>query len=294
MPKDFSPAERRLSFRQSSPRRARRRAARHPLGQAARLDRRALAAPLPDAALERPADRRARRRRPVRDPPRRGGRELARRPLTIDTTAPADQPQGAQPRPPLRRGRQLLTTISPNGDGLRDVAKLRFTLTERAQGQFEVTRTISRPTPIYELTATLPPGRNAFTWFPQKDIGARTYLLRITAVDGAGNRARTAPPTRCWAAARYAGDPRARRRGRLHPSRTPPGRRRSSRSRPTRRRSRCRSSAPARRSAHAQRHDHDRRPREQRSDDPLAGAAPGGDPQLGDRRRGDPACTSRR
>jgi hypothetical protein len=53
---------------------------------------------------------------------------------------------------------------------------------------FEVTRTISSPEPIYELKANLPPGRNVFTWHPHWSVGARTYLLRITATDGAGNR----------------------------------------------------------------------------------------------------------
>ena len=53
---------------------------------------------------------------------------------------------------------------------------------------FEVTRTISAPETIYELTANLPPGRNTFTWQPHWSVGARTYLIRMTATDGAGNR----------------------------------------------------------------------------------------------------------
>ena len=67
--------------------------------------------------------------------------------------------------------------------------------------RFEVTRTVSTPETIYELTANLRPGRNTFTWHPPWTIGARTYLVRITAVDGAGNRrtygadnAQTRPP----------------------------------------------------------------------------------------------------
>ena len=81
-----------------------------------------------------------------------------------------------------------MTTISPNGDGLREAAKISFTLSERARVHFEVTRTISAPETIYELTANLPPGRNTFTWQPHWSVGARTYLVRITATDGAGNR----------------------------------------------------------------------------------------------------------
>ena len=51
-----------------------------------------------------------------------------------------------------------------------------------------MTRTISSPQTIYELTANLRPGRHTFTWHPAKTIGARTYLVRITTTDGAGNR----------------------------------------------------------------------------------------------------------
>ena len=53
---------------------------------------------------------------------------------------------------------------------------------------FEVTRTVSAPQTIYELTANLRPGRHTFTWHPHWSVGARTYLVRITATDGAGNR----------------------------------------------------------------------------------------------------------
>ncbi|MDQ3065521.1 MAG: hypothetical protein M3R12_00015 [Actinomycetota bacterium] len=117
-------------------------------------------------------------------------RSFASSPLRIDQTAP---------RISLIRARNLsgnpfagdtkrLTTISPNGDGLRESAKISFTLNERARVRFEVTRTISAPQTIYELTANLPPGRHTFTWHPHWSMGARTYLLRLTAVDGAGNR----------------------------------------------------------------------------------------------------------
>ena len=58
---------------------------------------------------------------------------------------------------------ERVTTISPNGDGLRDAARIRFTLSERARVRFEVTRTVSAPQTIYELTANLRPGRNTFT-----------------------------------------------------------------------------------------------------------------------------------
>ena len=117
-------------------------------------------------------------------------RELASSPLRIDRTAPAITAFEArdESRTPFAGDNALLTTISPNNDGLRDSAKIHFTLSEPARVQFEVTRTVSAPETVYELKATLPRGRNTFTWFPPKTTGARTYLVRINAVDGAGNR----------------------------------------------------------------------------------------------------------
>ena len=119
-----------------------------------------------------------------------GPRRLASSPLRIDRTAPRVTDFNARngSREPFQGDNERLTTISPNGDRLRDAAKIRFTLSERARVRFEVTRTISSPQTIYELTANLRPGRHTFTWHPAKTIGARTYLVRITATDGAGNR----------------------------------------------------------------------------------------------------------
>ena len=119
-----------------------------------------------------------------------GSRRLASSPLRIDRTAPRVTDLNARngSREPFQGDNERLTTISPNGDRLRDAAKIRFTLSERARVRFEVTRTISSPETIYELTANLRPGRHTFTWHPAKTIGARTYLVRITTRDGAGNR----------------------------------------------------------------------------------------------------------
>src|SRR5688500_2647617 len=119
-----------------------------------------------------------------------GTRELASSPLRIDQTAPRVMTIRARnrSRQPLQGDKDRVTTIPPNGDGLRESAKISFTLSERARVHFEVTRTVSAPETIYELTANLRPGRKTFTWHPPKTIGARTYLVRITATDGAGNR----------------------------------------------------------------------------------------------------------
>ena len=119
-----------------------------------------------------------------------GGRELASSPLRLDRIAPTITKIAAhnRGRTPFQGDNELLTTISSNGDGLRESAKIGFTLSERATVHFEVTRTVSKPETIYELTAHLRPGRNTFTWHPHWSIGARTYLLRVTAIDAAGNR----------------------------------------------------------------------------------------------------------
>ncbi len=117
------------------------------------------------------------------------GRSLETRPLTIDRIAPRLSSFRAYNRGARFHGDgPLLTTISPNGDGRRDVAKVEFTLNEDARVHFEVARTTFVTQPIYELSARLKAGRRTITWFPRKDVGARTYLVRITATDKAGNR----------------------------------------------------------------------------------------------------------
>ena len=119
-----------------------------------------------------------------------GLRVLAETPVTIDRIAPRAMNITAHNRgfQPFQGDKARVTTISPNGDGLRESAKVSFTLSERAIVHFEVATTISSPKTIYELTANLKAGRNTFTWFPHWSIGARTYLVRITTTDAAGNR----------------------------------------------------------------------------------------------------------
>jgi len=119
-----------------------------------------------------------------------GSRALAVSRLRIDRTAPRITEITAynRSRNAFQADNKRFTTISPNNDGLRDSAKIRFMLSEPARVHFEVTRTLSRPETIYELKAKLGAGRNVFTWFPPKTIGPRTYLLRITVEDKVGNR----------------------------------------------------------------------------------------------------------
>ncbi len=119
-----------------------------------------------------------------------GARVLASTPLRIDQTAArlTNIQARNRSRTPFRGDNERFTTISPNGDGLRESAKIAFTLTEAAQVHFEVTRTVSSPETIYELWANLKPGRNVFTWHPHWSMGPRTYLIRMTTLDRAGNR----------------------------------------------------------------------------------------------------------
>jgi len=118
------------------------------------------------------------------------GRIVARRSLRIDSVAPrlARLRAFTRSRRPYAGDNALLTTISPNGDRVRDSARVSFTLNERATVRFSVTRTLSRPTPIIERTATLEPGRHTMTWAPPPTMTPRTYLVLFDVRDEAGNR----------------------------------------------------------------------------------------------------------
>ncbi|HEY6963471.1 MAG TPA: N,N-dimethylformamidase beta subunit family domain-containing protein [Gaiellaceae bacterium] len=82
---------------------------------------------------------------------------------------------------------KLLTTISPNGDGFRDAAHVRFRLRVPATVTMDVTRTVKVPHVVYTLTAQLKPGSHVLSWRPATTINPRTYLVRLTVV-GLGGR----------------------------------------------------------------------------------------------------------
>jgi hypothetical protein len=82
---------------------------------------------------------------------------------------------------------RLLTTISPNGDGFRDAAHVRFRLHVNATVTMEVARTVKVPHAIYALTAKLKPGSHVLSWRPATTTNPRTYLIRMTVV-GVGGR----------------------------------------------------------------------------------------------------------
>ena len=157
---------------------------------------------------------------------RRGTRAA---PLRLDATAPTVTKFKTHNRgDPWPGDTDLLTTISPTGDGLRDFARVRFALSESAKVHFEVTRTISTPTSVYELDANLKAGRNLFTWYPKRtSVRAPTCSgskSKTRPATGAG----TAPRPRAPAAARArrssasSASMRASPRSPTHPGR-PPG-----------------------------------------------------------------------
>ena len=114
---------------------------------------------------------------------------LATTPLRIDTHAPqllnlhADD--GSRP---FTGDGPLLTTVTPNADGFRDYADVNFRLREQATVTMEATRTVKVPKVIYTLTATLGRGPHTMTWFPSPNLNPRTYLIRLSTIDQAGNR----------------------------------------------------------------------------------------------------------
>lgn len=83
--------------------------------------------------------------------------------------------------------RRLLTTISPNGDGLRDRAAIAFRLSEPAYVTLRLARTTDAPVPIYTRRGYFGRGRHTLFWSPRR-VNPRTYVVLLTARDRAGNR----------------------------------------------------------------------------------------------------------
>ena len=89
---------------------------------------------------------------------------------------------------PFAGDSQSLTTVSPNGDGFRDVARVHFRLRAPATVTMDVTRTVKVPHVIYTLTETFEAGVHTMTWEPPGGLNPRTYLIRMTVVNAAGRR----------------------------------------------------------------------------------------------------------
>lgn len=84
----------------------------------------------------------------------------------------------------------LLATLSPNGDGLRDYARVGFDLSEPATVELDVQRTGTAATvdTVYTRTWSFRRGPHSIGWMPAKNVTARTYVLSLTTTDPAGNR----------------------------------------------------------------------------------------------------------
>ena len=160
-PRNFSPDEKRLRVQASLPAPARVgiqlvTTAGKPLGWVAKPQRRRFLTMRWNGRLDR---------KPVHDGRYlirlvEGFKVLAETPLLIDTIAPRAMDIRARTRDRMafQHDRRLFATISPNGDGVRDMAKISFTLTERATVRLGIARTLSRPEPIYEKSADVRPG----------------------------------------------------------------------------------------------------------------------------------------
>jgi hypothetical protein len=84
-----------------------------------------------------------------------------------------------------------LATVSPNGDGLRDRALVRFHLDRAASVELQVVKTSSvgrPPAVIWRLRRNLAAGPHALTWKPKRGTADRTYLLRFVVKGPSGSR----------------------------------------------------------------------------------------------------------
>ncbi len=94
---------------------------------------------------------------------------------------------------PFAGDNRLLATVSPNGDGFRDSAIVRFRLDRPARVRLEVVRTDTihpgkAPQAIvWRTSRRLEPGLRKLEWRPGRSTVPRTYVLRLTAI-GRGGR----------------------------------------------------------------------------------------------------------
>lgn len=124
------------------------------------------------------------------------GAVLASSPLQLDTTPPElIRLRADNGSTPYAGDGPLLTTITPNGDGLRDSAFVRFTLSEPASVQLQIARTVKVPHVVYQIGQRLKAGRHAFVWKPSSPLNPRTFVTLLTVTDAAGNRTRYGPRT---------------------------------------------------------------------------------------------------
>jgi hypothetical protein len=78
-----------------------------------------------------------------------------------------------------------LTTISPNGDGYRESARIAFRLSGRATIQIVVAGVGVHHVRLYVRRFRLGAGRHAVSWAPGPDVAPRTYAVRLSVVKAA-------------------------------------------------------------------------------------------------------------
>jgi hypothetical protein len=89
---------------------------------------------------------------------------------------------------PFAGDSDLLTTVSPNDDQFRDVARIHFRLKAPATVTMDVTRTVKVPQVVYTLTESFTAGAHTMVWAPLTNQNPRTYLIRMTVTDKNGRR----------------------------------------------------------------------------------------------------------
>ena len=96
---------------------------------------------------------------------------------------------------PFAGDSRLLATVSPNGDGLRDAAIVRFRLTSAARVQLEAVATQmvragrGGTTVVWRTARSFAAGAGVLSWRPAPATEPRTYILRL-AVTGPGGARR--------------------------------------------------------------------------------------------------------
>jgi hypothetical protein len=92
---------------------------------------------------------------------------------------------------------KLLTTVSPNGDGFRDAAHVRFWLTRPARIAVTVLQTdtatsdpeAAQSEVVQQLRPkAFPAGSGQIVWTPKRGTAPRTYVLRLTLTSKSGRR----------------------------------------------------------------------------------------------------------
>ncbi|MDQ2983747.1 MAG: hypothetical protein M3R70_07460 [Actinomycetota bacterium] len=90
---------------------------------------------------------------------------------------------------PYAGDRALLTTLTPNGDGLRERARVSFTLVRPASVKLEVVATDEvrrKQQTLATKTAYFRAGRRHMFWRPPHSLPERTYIVRLTTSDERG------------------------------------------------------------------------------------------------------------